>query len=1350
MSKTHLQLKRALYAVLFVLLLGAAGMTKANAQTGALNGLFSVNDSTQVRFSLGNLQYQASTNTWQFAENQWNYVGEANSNISETYDGWIDLFGWGTGNNPTNTSTSNADYPEPFNDWGNNAISNGGNTENSGWRTLTNAEWQYVFNTRPGIRYAKAKVADVSGVILLPDDWDDSTYTLSSTNIADANYSSNIISDTDWPMLEAAGAVFLPAAGYRIGTSVIGAGSYGGYWSASPDGGTYAYGVYFFDGYLSPGSNNNRYYGFSVRLVCPAENYTFGITATASPAEGGTVSGSGAYAEGTGCTLTATPAEGYTFLNWTENGEVVSTENPYSFTVTGERDLIAHFLNENLNIPTEGLIAYYPFNGNANDESGNGNHGVLGGANGGPALTTDRFGNENSCYEFGGYYNSNWIDVPNSSSLQLDTTVSVSFWVQECFRGGTDGWGGFSTEGYNYGVIAKGGDGFSCPPGLWIYTSHDINNEEGFCGTTVNNSYDYGNYAIHDITAWDSSVGDCDWLHCVVIIEGHHLSFYHNGVMVMDTIMENSADFSAANNQDMHIGIEGGYFWNPRDGKLDDIIIYNRALTSQEVQLLYGGHEYVDLGLPSGTLWATCNVGATAPEEYGDYFAWGETQTKEDYSYSTYQYCNGSYNTLTKYCNDGSYGNNGYTDTLTLLLPTDDAATAQWGAGWRMPTYEEWQELLDNTTNTWTTQNGVNGRLFTAANGASLFLPDAGCRLNSEIFAGSYGFYWSGSLYTGRPDHAWGFSFSSDGTNMNYPGRNTGQSVRPVRSASQDITTYWTPNNIDYEENMPITAVVEIDGVEQQSTTLELGAFSGEECRGSQMAVYFEPTQRYIYQMTVFGEEGDEITFRLYDHATNEELDLVAPEAVAFNAFGYGNLPNPIVLNFRHSYDINATANPAEGGTVDGGGTYLHGDVCTLTATPNTNYVFVNWTLDGEVVSTEAEYSFEVTSGGEYTAHFDLVQTLSFGQGWNWWSTYIGQEGTEGLEALENGLGANGSIVKAQNEGYVSYMDGYGWYGTLERLYNEQSYRVQANAACTVQLQGSLIDPADYPITLNPGWTWMGFPWSQSVSVESALQGFEPEANDFIKGRNAYTMYYAEGGYSMWFGPLNSLEPGQGYVYYSNSGEAKTLTLNTNGGRSAQPNVTADGNLFRPEAGAYADNMTLTALVNLNDEELHSEAYEVAAFCNGECRGSAKLVYFAPKDCHIAFLTLYGDADDELEFVLTDGTTTVASGNAVRFVADAHLGTLAEPYTLYFGFLGVDSEAQTSVKVYPNPTKDVFNVEGVGIRRIEVFNALGQIVASELTETENHRIDLGGVATGVYLLRIVTENGVTTQRIVKE
>lgn len=191
--------------------------------------------------------------------------------------------------------------------------------------------------------------------------------------------------------------------------------------------------------------------------------------------------------------------------------------------------------------------------------------------------------------------------------------------------------------------------------------------------------------------------------------------------------------------------------------------------------------DWVDLGLPSGLLWATRNVGADSPEDYGDYFAWGETSPKSVYDWSTYRYCNGDYDQLTKYCSRSSYGYNGFTDNLTTLQLGDDAATANYGD--RTPTKEEWQELMDNTTIQWTTQNGVNGCRFTGSNGNSLFLPAAGLRGDSSLYGdGDYGYYWSSSLGT-DPGRAWGFSFGF-GSDYQYAGsgiRYYGYTVRAVR-----------------------------------------------------------------------------------------------------------------------------------------------------------------------------------------------------------------------------------------------------------------------------------------------------------------------------------------------------------------------------------------------------------------------------------------------------------------------------------------------------------------------------------------------------------------------------------------
>ena len=242
---------------------------------GALPGLFSVSATQQVRFSKGNLQYQASTQTWRFAENQWDYVGNAsmgtvyengvkcnNNLISNTYAGWIDLFGWGTGNNPTLNSIDPSDY-STFVDWGVNPISNGGNLPNT-WRTLTVNEWDYILYSRANASAKKAmgSVDGVNGMILLPDSWtlpDDCTFN------SGTYWMSNTYTLAQWAAMEEAGAIFLPSAGGRRGSSAS-LNSDGSYW-ASTSSLAGVDGMGFGNGYHFTYYNGTPIFGQTVRLV---------------------------------------------------------------------------------------------------------------------------------------------------------------------------------------------------------------------------------------------------------------------------------------------------------------------------------------------------------------------------------------------------------------------------------------------------------------------------------------------------------------------------------------------------------------------------------------------------------------------------------------------------------------------------------------------------------------------------------------------------------------------------------------------------------------------------------------------------------------------------------------------------------------------------------------------------------------------------------------------------------------------------------------------------------------------------------------------------------------------------
>lgn len=218
---------------------------------------------------------------------------------------------------------------------------------------------------------------------------------------------------------------------------------------------------------------------------------------------------------------------------------------------------------------------------------------------------------------------------------------------------------------------------------------------------------------------------------------------------------------------------------SPLDGKnYYRLYAVGYGLTSTYASAYESTMSYVDLGLPSGTLWATCNIGANSPEDYGDYFAWGETEGydsgKTNFSWSTYKWCNGSSSSLTKYKNS----------SLSLALE-DDAAYVNWGPEWRMPSKAQFEELINSsyTTTEWTTLNGVKGRKITSKkNGNSIFLPAAGYRYDSSLRStGSYGYYWSRTLDSGYPSYAWDLGFDSSGISTHgLNGRGCGRSVRPV------------------------------------------------------------------------------------------------------------------------------------------------------------------------------------------------------------------------------------------------------------------------------------------------------------------------------------------------------------------------------------------------------------------------------------------------------------------------------------------------------------------------------------------------------------------------------------------
>lgn len=334
------------YILLTAILAALGAQAQSSTPDGAIRGFFSTSADRIVYFSRGNLQYKASTKTWRFAENQTDCIGKDNNNISDTYDGWIDLFGWGTGNNPTLTNQQSAYYPS-FTDWGTNVI---GTSPANTWRTPGTSEWWYITKGRPNADqlYSRGTVDGVHGLILLPDNFPLSTI---SWRPQANGWDYNKYSAYQWEKMEAKGAVFLPAAGARDGNRVF---TYddGRYWSDVPMPQFNTLCMRFYEYLVDPQQEWSRSYGHSVRLVWTVPQYTITV---AQPAHGTLTADTTRAMENDIITITATPAEGYRFrsisaMQGTNSLPITCVDEAagtYQFTVlTGDVTVKAVFIPE--------------------------------------------------------------------------------------------------------------------------------------------------------------------------------------------------------------------------------------------------------------------------------------------------------------------------------------------------------------------------------------------------------------------------------------------------------------------------------------------------------------------------------------------------------------------------------------------------------------------------------------------------------------------------------------------------------------------------------------------------------------------------------------------------------------------------------------------------------------------------------------------------------------------------------------------------------------------------------------------------------------------------------------------
>ena len=911
--------------------------------------------------------------------------------------------------------------------------------------------------------------------------------------------------------------------------------------------------------------------GSAVRPVY-YEFSTYVINANANLVEGGTVTGGDTFRYGQTCALTASVNEGYIFLNWTRDGTVVSTDTTYSFVVTEDVDLVANFAEE-------GSACYLNFD--LRESYGYGWEGAQ-------LVITDENGfQQQLTRDYNGYFT-----LPFLTGSHLTLT-----WIEGIYS-----YGYSFTISYENGVVIYESSGL----GPDFHYEFDVD-----CSMVYT---DYTITATADPSEYGTVTGDGTFEYrqtCTLTAsahEGYRFAYWsENGLSVStDTIYS----FSVSSDRDLV-----AHFVDP-----------NSNICS-----------YVDLGLPSGLLWATSNVGAYYQEDYGDYFAWGETQPKSSYSYENYiYYCPGPQWYIpwfSKYCYDPNYGCNGFVDDLSVLEPEDDAATANWDSNSHTPTKEEWQELMDNCSSVWTTQNGVYGMRFIGPNGNSIFLP--------KIPKG-YSNYWSSSLsFLYFPSYAWTFTIAPNGCYLDGSdyGRPQGYPVRAVSTSAQYLS----------------------------------------------------------------------------------------------NA-------------------ITATVDPIEGGWVYGEGAFLAGAECTLTATANEGSVFVCWTKNGEVISTDPTYSFTVTEAANYVANFGLstvTQTNDLVTGWNWYSTYIELSDIDGLAMLEEQLGNNAEMINSQ-VAYTTYYEGYGWWGSLEAINNESMYRLKLLNPTTITMTGLQADPLSHPISITKGWNHIAYISSMPMEVGTALAGLASSQGDMVKSQSKYATYYD--GYG-WYGSLTTsglINPGDGLMYKSEAEESKTFTYPANPTRGVHMPVESEAKHWTNDAYAYPNNMTMLAVVELDGVELTTDNYELATFADDGCRGSIRLMYVEPMDRYVAFLTVAGDEAQELHFALYNtltGETILNANERVTYLADDMMGTIDEPFVLHFRqTTGVD-EAEFNALVYPNPTDGSVTVEAPAMTHLTVTNVLGQVLYNADVDGNRMQLDFESYQAGVYLIQIHTTNGNIVKKI---
>ena len=1108
---------------------------------------------------------------------------------------------------------------------------------------------------------------------------------------------------------------------------------------------------------------------------------SYEITVASNPIEGGEVSGAGTYDYGMTVTLSATVNEGYTFLNWTLGGEVVSNLPTYSFTVIEDGDYVANFELNSYEI----IVAADPSEGGTVTGAGTYNHGetatLVATVNEGYTFVSwTRDGTEvstDASYSFIVEAAGDFVANFSLNSYTITATVNPE-------AGGEVTGAGIYDHGSIVILTATVNEGYAFAS--WTKDGEEVSTELSFSFIATEDAAYVANFSLNSYaitamanpTAGGTITGVGTYNHFETCTLTATAATGHTFVSWTDAageVVSTTATYSFE-------VIEAASF------------TANFELNSYEVAAVANPEEGgVVTGSGTYDFGATVTLTATAAEGY-TFVNWikegVQVSINAIYAFTMGEDTEGTYEAqftqndyvVTAVANpeaggvvtgSGPYN---YGDVCTLTInPNPGYNFINWTKDGEMVSTEHSVTFTVTGNASYVANLSLNGYEITVAAN-----PTEGGTVTGS------GTYDHGATATLTATANEGYTFLNWTKGGEVVSTSATYSFTVTEAASYVANFELNTHEITATANPETGGTVTGAGTYDHGTTVTLIATANEGytflnwTKGGEVvattATYtFTVTEAtdyvanfelntYVITATANPTNGGTVTGAgTYDHGATATLTATANEGYIFLNWTKGGEvvstnatysftvteAASYVANFElNSYAITVAANPEAGGEVTGAGTYDHGVTATLTATANEGYTFLNWTKGGEVVSTSATYSFTVIEEAVFIANFeatitDITQTSDFVVGWTWWSSSIETEEADVLDQLKTGLGASGQVIKSQTQSTMHM--GNNWFGALT-MNNENGYMVKSNGVVTVDITGPAATPENHPITLTPGWTWIGYPCSEPMTVAEALANHTPQPNDVIKGQNASAMFMM----GQWRGAL-TLTPGIGLMYKSNSTGNKTLTYATPT-RMMEADALATEIHWNANYNAYSTNMTILAVVELNGEEINSEHYELAAFAGNECRGSVRLMDVEPLNRHFALLTVSGEEAAELRFALYDtdaGEEYHNSDETLAYETDAVVGSPDEPFVIRFrSNTGVDEWAN-SLQVFPNPVERGQSVslslsaEEMGEIQVEIINALGMVETRRTTSLQT--ITAPNVA-GVYTLRITVEGKGTCYR----